>query len=148
MKESKRVRERERESFRNWKRYLKAHGLVAHPLLSLAASESGKDRAQPDDISSVMYLSSLTVKSSGICSSFLLSMMLWCGIPIAKLQNHDTGQEKMSTNWSTGSTIWVWGKNKTKQNKLHRICDSVKQQRGTSMDWLLYPFLIPMCLSK
>jgi len=36
-----------------------------------------------------MYLPSLTVRSSGIHSSSLLSMMLWCGIPIAKLQNHD-----------------------------------------------------------
>ena len=40
------------------------------------ASESEKDRAQPDDVSSVMYLPSLTVRSSGIRSSSLLSMML------------------------------------------------------------------------
>jgi len=47
MRESERAiereRERERESFRNRKPYLmKAHGLEAHPLLSLAASESEK----------------------------------------------------------------------------------------------------------
>ena len=36
-----------------------------------------KDRAQPDDESSVMYLPSLTVRSAGIrSSSSLLSMML------------------------------------------------------------------------
>ena len=69
---------------------MKVHGLEAHPILSLAASKSEKDRAQPDDVSSAMYLHSLTVRSSGIrSSSSLLSMMLWCGIPIAKLQNHD-----------------------------------------------------------
>ena len=70
-------RERERESLRNRKPYLmKAHGLEACPLLSLAASESEKDRTQPDDVSSVMYLPSLTVRSSGIRSSSLLSVML------------------------------------------------------------------------
>ena len=80
MRESARVREREREreSVRNRKPYLmKAHGLEAHPLLSLAASESEKDRTQPDDVSFVMYLPSLTVRSFGIrSSSSLLSMML------------------------------------------------------------------------
>ena len=35
-----------------------------------------KHRAQPDDVSSVMCLPSLTVRSSGIRSSSLLSMML------------------------------------------------------------------------
>jgi len=51
-----------------------------------------KHRAQPDDVSSVMCLPSLTVRPSGIRSSSLLSMML-CGIPIAKLQNHDKDPE-------------------------------------------------------
>jgi len=56
---------------------MKAHGLEAHPLFSLAASESEKDRTQPDDVSFVMYLPSLTVRSFGIrSSSSLLSMML------------------------------------------------------------------------
>ena len=79
MRESERVREREREreSFRNRKPYLmKAHGLEAHPLLSLAVSESEKDHTQPDDVSSVMSLPSLTMRSSGTRSSSLLSMML------------------------------------------------------------------------
>ena len=40
---------------------MKARGLEAHQLLSLAASESEKDRAQPDDVSSVMYLPSREV---------------------------------------------------------------------------------------
>jgi len=40
------------------------------------AGESEEDRAQPDDVSSVMYLLSLTVGSSGTRSSSLLSMML------------------------------------------------------------------------
>ena len=88
-RERDRKREREWERFQNRKPYLmKAHGLEAHPLLSLAASKSEKDRTQPDDVSSVMYLPSLTVRSSGIRSSSLLSMILWCGIPIAKLQNY------------------------------------------------------------
>ena len=53
-----RVRERERESFQNRKPYLmKVHGLEAHPILSLAASKSEKDRVQPDDVSSVMLSS-------------------------------------------------------------------------------------------
>ena len=94
MRESERAIEREREreweSFRNRKPYLmKAPGLESTPTPLPAASESEEDRAQPDDVSSVMYLPSLTVRSSGICSSSLLSVMLWCGIPIAKLQNHD-----------------------------------------------------------
>jgi hypothetical protein len=69
MREGERAIERERERVR--KPYLiKAHGLEAHPLLSLAVSESeGTNRAQPDDVSSVMYLPSLTVRSSGIRSS-------------------------------------------------------------------------------
>jgi len=91
-------RERERESFRNQKPYLtKVHGLESTPTVSLAASESEKDRAQPDDVSSVMYLPSLTMRSSGIRSSSLLSMMLWCGIPIAKLQNYDKHAEGFET---------------------------------------------------
>jgi len=54
-------------------------------------AKAKKNHAQPDDVSSMMYLPSLTVRSSGIHSSFsLLSMMLWCGIPTAKLQNHDS----------------------------------------------------------
>ena len=75
MREGERAIERERERVReppkNRKPYLiKAHGLEAHPLLSLAVSESeGTNRAQPDDVSSVMYLPSLTVRSSGIRSS-------------------------------------------------------------------------------
>ena len=72
-----REREREGESFLNRKPYLmKAHGLEAHPLFSVAASKSEKDRAQPDDGSSVMYLPSPTVRSSGIRSSSLFSVML------------------------------------------------------------------------
>jgi len=56
---------------------MKAHGLEAPPVLSLAARESEKDRAQPDDVSTVMHLPSLTMRSSGIrSSSSLLSMML------------------------------------------------------------------------
>ena len=57
---------------------MKAHGLEAQPLLSLAASKSEKDRAQPDDVSSMMYLPSLTVWSSGICSSsFVHDVVMW-----------------------------------------------------------------------
>jgi len=51
---------------------MNAHGLEAHPFLSLAASKSEKDHAQPDDACSVMYLPSLIVRSSGISSSSLL----------------------------------------------------------------------------
>ena len=51
-----------------------------------------------------MYLPSLTMRSSGICSSSsLLSMMLWCGIPIAKLQNHD---KNLCCYWERYSCTW------------------------------------------
>ena len=78
MRESERATERESEKERV-REFLKPKALLdeVHPLLSLAASESEKDRTQPDDVSSVMYLPSLTMRSSGICSSSpLLSMML------------------------------------------------------------------------
>ena len=72
-----RDREREWESFRNRKPYLmKAPGLESTPTPLPAASESEENRAQPDDVSSVMCLPSVTVRSSGIRSSSLLSMML------------------------------------------------------------------------
>ena len=81
--DSKRAIEREREresdceSFRNRKPYLmKADGLESTPTPLPAASESEEYRAQPDDVSSVMCLPSVTVRSSGIRRSSLLSMML------------------------------------------------------------------------
>ena len=81
MRESERAIEREREreweSFRKQKPYLmKAPGLESTPTPLPAASESEEDRAQPDDVSSVMCLPSLTVRSSGIRSSSLWTMML------------------------------------------------------------------------
>ena len=80
MRESKRAIERERERVREFPK-LKAlldegTRLGSTPTPLPAASESEKDRAQPDDVSSVMYLPSLTMRSSGIRSSSLLSMML------------------------------------------------------------------------
>ena len=72
-----RDREKEWESFRNRKPYLmKAPGLESTPTPLPAASESEEDRVQPDDVSSMMCLPSVTVRSSGIRSSSLLSMML------------------------------------------------------------------------
>ena len=69
---------------------MKAPGLESTPTPLPAASKREEDHVQPDDVSSMMCPPSLTMRSSGIRSSSLLSMMLWCGIPIAKLQNHDT----------------------------------------------------------
>ena len=56
IRERERERESERVSKTNMPYMMKAHGLEAYPLLSLAASESEKDRAKPDDVSSVMYI--------------------------------------------------------------------------------------------
>ena len=74
MRESKRVIEREREKVRE---FPKPKALLdeAHPLLSQQQAKV-KKTAQQDDVSSMMYLPSLTVRSSGIRSSSLLSMML------------------------------------------------------------------------
>ena len=55
-----------------------------------------------------MCLPSLTVRSSGIRSSSLLSMMLWCGIPIVKLQNHDTHLHISTTALSSITCLYLF----------------------------------------
>ena len=76
MKEQERERERELPKLKALIDEGTRLGSTPTPLP--VASKSEEDCMQPDDVSSVIYLPSLTVRSSGVrSSSFVRDVMMW-----------------------------------------------------------------------